>query len=131
MNKLLYGVLLMSLALVGASCDSDDDDDEIIIRESQSGSEVVVSTGDRILVILDSQPSTGYTWGITELDEAVVRRCGDPGFSASSDVVGAPGVDRWPFKAEAVGETTLKMEYRRSWEGGSPERRFEVKLIVQ
>jgi len=122
--------ILLGLAMLfNVSCDSDDDSDEVVLTKANSGSTVTIKVGEKVLVILESQPSTGYIWYLTELDESIVSRNGDSTFSPDSDLIGAPGEERWPFKAIAVGQTDLRMEYRRS--SGSPSEEMSVTLVVE
>ena len=51
---------------------------------------------------------------------------------STTPVVGAPGTEVFTFKATAAGDSTLKMEYRRSFEPASaPEDTFTVELEIE
>ena len=129
MKKYIICVLLGLVMLFNVSCDSDNDSDEVVLTESNSGSTVTLKVDEKLLVILDSQPSTGYIWYLTELNESIVSQNGESEFSPDNDLIGAPGKERWPFKAVAVGQTNLRMEYRRS--GESANSVMFVTLIVK
>ncbi|NCC51439.1 MAG: hypothetical protein EOM20_09520 [Spartobacteria bacterium] len=129
MNKYAWCVLLGLAMLLNVSCDSDDDDNEIVLTDVHSGSTVTLPVGREILIVLGSQPSTGYMWYLTRLDESVVSRNGESSFKADSDLIGAPGQERWPFKAVGVGQTQLRMEYRRST--GGPSEIMEINFVVE
>lgn len=67
-------------------------------------------------VRLPSNPSTGYRWALMEASTDLITLL-DHGFVAGrTDMVGAPGEERWTFQAMRVGSGELRFEYRRPWE---------------
>lgn len=67
-------------------------------------------------VRLPSNPSTGYRWALMEASTDLITLL-DHGFVAGrTDMMGAPGEERWTFQAMRVGSGELRFEYRRSWE---------------
>lgn len=83
-------------------------------------------------VRLPSNPSTGYRWALVEPSTGVLTLM-DHGFSSASiTMVGAPGEERWTFKAVRVGTGELRFEYRRPWEPAdiapAQRTRFEVQV---
>ena len=73
------------------------------------------------IVILCSNPTTGYQW--TEpaqiSDEAVIYQY-EHNFvpPEDEDIVGAPGKDVWTLKTLKPGTSTVNFGYSRPWEGG-------------
>jgi len=82
-------------------------------------SEFQAAIGDKIIVKLCSNPTTGFQWEYQMTVENVVKE-EDYGFDEPEDegVVGAAGKDVWTFKAVETGTTEVRMEYSRPWEGG-------------
>ncbi|MCP4580759.1 MAG: protease inhibitor I42 family protein [candidate division Zixibacteria bacterium] len=90
---------------------------------------------DRILSIdLDANPSTGYRWEITEIDEEVLaiesrdykQRDAEPG------MVGVGGTLTLNFKTIAAGKTILKMVYTRPQSGDDDvAKSFSVNVDVR
>ncbi len=85
------------------------------------GKTVTLAKGDTLRIVLESNPSTGYSWGISTVDDAVLENTENRYESAcdSAEMVGCGGEEVWDFKGIAAGTTTLEMAYYRSWE--SPE----------
>jgi len=83
-------------------------------------------------VRLPSNPSTGYRWALIEPATGLLTLM-DHGFTAASTtMLGAPGEERWTFKAVRVGTGELRFEYRRPWEPPdvppAQRTRFEVQV---
>jgi len=123
--------------------------DEELVSEKVS-----VFKGDAILVVLSSNPSTGYHWdvsvsgdnilqetdhGVDEYnwsDEDVVEDDNDGGWSSdpmyhstSTPPIGAPGVRSWDFLAVADGNCELHFDYLRSGIG-SPIHTLFLEVVV-
>jgi inhibitor of cysteine peptidase len=122
------GTWLLLLTLL-ASCGGDATN--MVLDASDSGSEILVATGDQFQVELESNPSTGYSWNL-DLESAtsiVTLRSSD--YSAEvTEQVGAPGVETFVFEATGPGATIIRLEYIRPFdELPIPER--VVEFIVR
>ncbi|MBD3185068.1 hypothetical protein GF312_22495 [Candidatus Poribacteria bacterium] len=103
----------------------DEDDDQ-----SQT---TVVGAGENFYVTLESNPTTGYKWEaeydsvyLELLEEKFIKDNDDP------ELVGAPGHQRFKFKALNTGQTEIKMLYKRSWENEAIEEKIiNVKIITR
>ena len=77
-------------------------------------------TGRFLVIILEGNPTTGYTWEVTEpLDELVLQQVGDIAFVqdyAEPGLVGVPGVQIATFEVVGAGNATIKMVYHQPWE---------------
>ncbi|MFC9894371.1 protease inhibitor I42 family protein [Nocardia sp. NPDC127579] len=142
-------VLLLGLSLAGCGSGEDGDvppsvtgtasetsvpqGDIVTVTEADSGGERTLRVGQRLTVRLASNPSTGYGWQLTALDQNVVRPLGEREYVSDQPVMpGTPGTELWTFAADAAGVTRLTMEYRRPWEpGADPARTFSLALVVQ
>ena len=106
------------------------------VDASYNGGEVEVAAGGTIIVTLESNPSTGFSWALAEnTDEGVLEEAGnefqidDP---ADPPIVGAGGHEIWTFKALKKGTSTISMEYSRPWEGGEKGvQTFELTVVVE
>jgi inhibitor of cysteine peptidase len=102
------------------------------LTEADSGSAMVLRTGDRLSVSLGGNPTTGYSWQVAAVDERVLAPAGEPGYRASSPAIGAGGVFTFEFEAVAAGRTTLRLAYRRPWEKRRrPMQTFAVTVTVE
>jgi len=79
---------------------------------------VTVAVGETIGITLKSNVSTGYSWDLdaNQLDPNIIIKVSDQYYQGESDLIGAPGYEEWIFKAQAIGETTIKLDYKRPWE---------------
>ena len=84
-----------------------------------------VKAGDRFVVELASNPTTGYQWQ-PAFDPAALKLV-ERDFSRSGEAIGGGGVERFRFESLAAGATRLSFAYQRSWEPGARDQvQFEV-----
>jgi inhibitor of cysteine peptidase len=138
--RLLTVGLLPALFLFAASCGDDDDDDaqapdEVQLTQADDGTDVALADGGTLIVALPSNPSTGFAWAIVAPEPSNIELDGQPKFvppGSTTPVVGAPGTEVFTFKTIADGTSTLKMEYRRSFEPNAPPGdTFSVEVEVR
>jgi inhibitor of cysteine peptidase len=88
------------------------------VKEYRSdATSVVVEKGSEFAIVLESNPTTGYMWRLAEpLDEKIItlekREYEEP----ETERLGASGEEKWTFKAQGLGETTISLVYSRTWE---------------
>lgn len=108
---------------------------EVKLTAVNEGSQQQLTRGQTLVVTLESNPTTGYTWAVAEVDKKVLAQVGDSVYDSSNtnpNIVGAGGTETFRFRAENTGTTTLALFYRRSWETGVPPiKTFNVKVTVQ
>ncbi|MBM3119390.1 MAG: protease inhibitor I42 family protein [Chloroflexi bacterium] len=85
-----------------------------------------------ITVFLYSNPSTGFSWSESAdiSDQSVVQQYYHGFIAPKESVPGAPGEERWQFKAIAKGTSTIKMLYSRPGED-KPEWTFTLNVTVK
>lgn len=87
---------------------------------SDNNSDISVELEGTFGISLESNPTTGHDWNITECDYSILELVNTSYESAENQtlpVTGAGGSRDWTFKGLKDGETTLKLVYLRSWEG--------------
>ena len=90
----------------------------IVVPKEQSGQEITVKVGDLIQIELAELGSAGYSWYIDNLDSQYLELISEEIRKLSEeDKIGAPVMRVWCFKARKVGQTEIKMDYYRNWEG--------------
>lgn len=109
---------------------------EVNVDASYNGSEVALTVGDRLIVTLASNPSTGYSWNLSEIsDTGVVQYVSDEDIAPEQTdppVVGAPGQEAWTFEALDAGTATISLKYIRPWEtDAEPAETFEITVTVE
>jgi len=121
---LMFGLLLAALSACGAS-------NEVKLDAGDDGSQVELKAGQTLVVSLEGNPTTGYTWEAAELDEQVLRQVGEAEFNPESDAIGAGGVQTLRFETVNSGQTTLNLVYHRPWEEDvEPAETFSVQVVV-
>jgi len=87
------------------------------LNATDNNTAINVTTGEFLVVTLEGNPTTGYTWEATEpLDDLVLQQVGDIAFVPESNLIGAGGVQIATFEVVGAGDATIKMVYHRPWE---------------
>jgi len=129
--------LLMTLlvAVAGFSCVAHPSSHlgpaEVVVDQRDGGKTVSLHRGDRLIVILPGNPSTGFGWAFASGDNHVLVQQGEPEFTRDSKALGAGGRYRFSFVAAANGEVPLRLVYRRPFETKAPATTFEVTVEVR
>ncbi|RPH60193.1 MAG: hypothetical protein EHM81_06725 [Chloroflexi bacterium] len=108
-------VLFLLLAALLAACGKK----EMSVGRAENGGTVELKTGETLMVSLDSNITTGYSWEIQETDETLLKLKGDPEYiepKSDPQLAGAGGRQVFRFEALKAGQTTLTLVYRRPWE---------------
>ena len=109
---------------------------EVTLGTAGNG-QLVTLKADQVLVItLPSNPSTGYRWEVTEVEQSILQQQGEAVYTVTAPkttpVAGAGGTETFRFKAGGAGRTNLKLVYHRSWETGvAPLQTYSVEVEVQ
>jgi len=106
-------VALATLALTASGCSIEGE-----VREFHDPSvEIVVEKGEEFAIVLESNPTTGYQWKLNRaLDGKIVTLEKTEFEPPEEELLGAPGEERWTFKAHELGRTTIELAYVRPWE---------------
>jgi len=108
---------------------------DVMLGAADNGSQAELSSGQVLEVTLASNPTTGYSWQVSEVDGAVLTQLGEAEFQQAptegEPLVGAGGTETFRFVA-ATGETTLALVYHRPWEEDvEPLEIFTVQVVVR
>jgi inhibitor of cysteine peptidase len=121
-------VMLLAILFLMFSCATSGG---VALQASDNGSQVELRRGQNLVVSLEGNPSTGYTWEAGAYDERILRQVGEPAFTPESEAIGAPGRQILRFEALGEGQTTLELVYHRPWEDTEPEDVFAVEVVVR
>ncbi len=92
-----------------------------ITTTPDASQDLIVTTGDVFAVVLDANPTTGYSWSITMQPDASVAVALDSQFIPPSVALpGAPGRECFRFQAADAGQTSVAFAYARPFEPGAP-----------
>ena len=132
-NKFTFIALLTLLAALIVATGCSPQQQEVKATIDDAGREMQLKKGQTLVVTLEGNPTTGYSWEVAEpLDEQVLRQVGEAEFKAESAALGAGGVQILRFETVNAGKTTLKLAYRRSWEKGvEPLETYSLQVVVR
>jgi len=119
-------VILAALALSACSTKN------LKIGSESNGKTITINQGTSLILTIEGNPTTGYAWEVTDVDQTILSPIGEPGFKTDSKLVGSGGVYTFKFKAETPGTTILTLDYFRSFEPDNPTlETFSVTVIVE
>lgn len=121
----IFGLLFSTLFLLTA-CRAKRE----ALDEEDNDKQVNLAVGEKFSVTLESNPTTGYRWEVDEIDKTVLSQLGTEYDADSPQLAGSGGAETFTFEAVGVGETTLTLLYRRSWEDVEPASIYSVRVVV-
>ena len=137
---------LLAVLVLAAGCassgsaapDADTDrggEDTVVLGAADNGSQAELAAGQELEVTLESNPTTGYSWEVAEVDGSVLAQVGDAEFKEApkedEQMVGVGGTETFCFSS-STGETTLTLVYHRPWEEDvEPLETFTVQVVVR
>jgi inhibitor of cysteine peptidase len=75
---------------------------------------------NKFTITVTGNPSTGYGW-VPQYDHKYLKLVSSK-FTPSSKLIGAPGVQKYVFKAIKKGNTKIDLKYLRSWDKKHPAK---------
>jgi predicted secreted protein len=121
-------VMLLAILFLVFSCATSGG---LTLHASDSGSQVELRSGQNLVISLEGNPTTDYTWEAVAYDEGILRQVGEPAFTPESAAIGASGRHVLRFEALDEDQTTLPLVYHRPWEDAEPENVFSVQVVVR
>lgn len=140
MRRMMIVVVVAVLAVgaaatFGAGCGSSAQAGGKQLTAEDSGTAVSVKVNEKLDVVLESNPTTGFEWEMESGDTAVVKMLGEPVYSPTptgTQVVGSGGTTTFHLQGAAAGSTNVRLIYHRTFEKDvPPAQTFEVKVTVQ
>jgi inhibitor of cysteine peptidase len=105
----------------------------VTLTEQDAGKSIAVSVGQKIVVRLQSNPTTGYQWSV--LGDPAPLKFVKSEYAADAQAtgrMGADGTQTLKFTAKAPGKVELKLGYRRPWEKDVvPAKTFAATIVVK
>ncbi len=107
----------------------------LIANDTDSGRSIELQVGQKLVLSLGSNPTTGYSWVFDGKNTNIIAQEGKPVYTPdkkAQGMVGSGGVERWTFRAKKTGTETLRLDYRRPWEQGvAPASHVEFPVTVK
>ena len=132
-NRFTFIALFTLLAALTVATGCSPQQQEVKASIGDNGREMQLKKGQTLVVTLEGNPTTGYSWEVAEpLDEQVLQQAGEAEFKAESEALGAGGVQILRFEAVNAGQITLKLVYHRPWEEGvEPLETYSLQVVVR
>ena len=89
---------------------------EYVFGEKDDRASVQVQREAKIAIELNENPTTGYRWMISSIDEAFLVPAGDDFVPPDHKSRGAGGLRRFFFRAKSAGSTALTLINKRAWQ---------------
>ena len=96
------------------------------IGESANGKTIEVIVGQKLIIALKGNPTTGYSWRIKKIEGDAITQIGKVKYlprEHAPRMVGAGGIYIFTFRAQKVGVSKLLLVYKRAWEKSKPPAR--------
>lgn len=107
---------------------------DLVISSKDENQRFSVEKGDKVVVELKSNPSTGYQWKIIEGNTEILNFVSKNFVSdkAEPGMVGVGGTDHFNFTANKKGNTVFKFEYSKKFESeGDISKFFQFDITVK
>jgi len=108
---------------------------KINLSMDYNGRQIELINGQTFNVTLETNPSTGYSWEVIELNNNILHQIGEAETESNitkKNMVGVPVMQTFQFEIINKGDTTLKLVYRRLWEKDvAPVNSFSIDIIVR
>jgi len=128
----LFLLLILWNATLGASHGFGNE--MVTVTSQDNGKEVQVSAGGIVQVELEQAGAAGYVWEIDVLDPKHfdVVKTETISQPPKGDIIGAPVLVSWSFRAKKSGTSELRFVHYRPWEGKqSAIAAYSVRVLIQ
>jgi len=108
---------------------------EVKLEAGDNGKEFELKKDQKLVITLESTPTTGFTWEVAELDEDILHLVSKEYKQKSVESVepmeGVGGAEIFRFEAVNAGKTILKLVYHRPWlEDVESAKTFSIRVVV-
>jgi inhibitor of cysteine peptidase len=105
----------------------------VTLTDKDADAKVELAKGDKLVVKLAANPTTGFTWVIASKEDDKLKSTGKPTYEAPEQkAVGAGGTQVFTFTAEAAGAAEVEMQYKRTFEKDKePAKTFKFKVTIK
>ena len=100
------------------------------LTQADDGRTLDLHAGQTVVVVLDSNRSSGFNWVVLESKTNSIVQDGAPTYVPPGPKK-ENGTETWRFRAVHPGEETVRMEYRRAMAQHLPERTFRFTANVR
>jgi predicted secreted protein len=132
---IVIGVLVVAalavVAVLSLTQDGDVTPAAVSVSDADNGRAIAVALDGSVIVRLESNATTGYSWAVDSIDDQVLTVESDTYVAPTNGMVGQGGTQEMTFRAVGPGERDVSLKYWRPWEGdASVIERFVVTVTV-
>ncbi len=122
MKTRLYKICVVMVLLLGLLACASPMPAMQSLSSGDAGKVVNVPAGEEVVVTLESNITTGYSWTENAVisNGAVLQQTSHKYQPPAEAIPGRGGQEVWTFKALAAGTTTISIEYKRPFEPNNP-----------
>jgi inhibitor of cysteine peptidase len=103
----------------------------VTVGDSDNNTQVNLNVGDKLVVNLTSNLTTGYTWSVASNNQSLLQPLGRNTQSNQTGIIGAPGAQIFRFLAAGAGGEALALVYRRPFEKGvEAARKYRILVTI-
>ena len=129
--KLLIVPVILVLIITARGADA-----PIRFTEADNGRTNSVNAGSEIKIVLEGNPTTGYSWAVASFSTNKLQQIGAVEYSQSEQSgekhrVGVGGKFMFRFKAVGSGQGHIKLIYRRLWETTASDKVYSVIIDIK
>ncbi|HYV38180.1 MAG TPA: protease inhibitor I42 family protein [Gemmataceae bacterium] len=106
----------------------------ITLTDKDADAKVELAKGDKLVVKLAANTTTGFTWVIaSKEDDKLLKSSGKPDYVApEKKAVGAGGIQVFTFTTEGAGMIEVELHYKRTFEKDkAPAKTFKFKVTIK
>ncbi len=111
------------------------DEKTVTITDKDKEPKVELAKGDKLLVKLPANPTTGFTWLVAKGESDTLRSKEKPVYEAANKdkkVIGGGGTQTFTFEAGQIGEVEIVLNYQRPFEKDKePAKTYKFKVVVK
>ena len=101
------------------------------ITENDSGKTVEIKVGDDLEIALPANPTTGYVWEVSALDDTVLK-LEKTDYIADDKAIGSGGMEVIKFHALAEGRSEARLIFHRPFERNVPPlKTFSAIVLIK
>jgi len=99
---------------------------------SETPENIETRLGEDLVITLESNPTTGYSWRLSEPLPGILELVGKEFKPAENmeNIAGAGGIEEWTLKSIEKGRAAVSFEYVRPWEKDKPPVKRRTFLIT-
>lgn len=99
------------------------------LSDKNSGAHQTVCAGQKVIISLDENPTTGYSWQffITPAKQNTITDTAETYIAPDTSLIGAGGIKEYSFTAARKGTVTVTGYYFRPWE--KPNEQTDQKVV--